>query len=109
MVYQIVNLPSDEINHLRDLSSHQIVLELHRKFPPWAKRIEIGSAELVSQDTGGEERQGEQFFTSVGLRKPTAFFRRRMEKIIRCDGYFDSLCISSTQLDISKGVIDMLK
>ncbi|KAF8805971.1 hypothetical protein BYT27DRAFT_7191712 [Phlegmacium glaucopus] len=44
-----------------DLSlSHQILLELHRKLAPWgrAQHIEIGSAELVSQDTGGEERKG---------------------------------------------------
>ncbi|KAF8800542.1 hypothetical protein BYT27DRAFT_7200176 [Phlegmacium glaucopus] len=39
--------------------SHQIVLKLHRKLALWrkAQHIEIGSAELVSQDTGREERK----------------------------------------------------
>jgi len=62
----------DLIVHLRDLTpsgSHQVVLKLHRKSVLGkVQHIEIGSAELVSQDTG-EEIKGEHFFTSVGLRK----------------------------------------
>jgi len=58
------------IIHLRDLSSpHQIFFELHRKLALWGRvqHIEIGTAELASQDTEGEEKKGDHFFTSVGL------------------------------------------
>jgi len=106
----------DVIGHLRDLfpsSSHQVVLKLHRKSVLGkVQHIEIGSAELVSQDTGGEEIKGEHFFTfgwtSKGL-MPTPLCRCRMEKIIRCGGYYHSFYISSTQLDIRNGVTSMLK
>jgi len=57
----------DVIVYLRDLSpssSRQVVLKLHRKSVLGkVQHIEIGSAELVSQDTGGEQIKGEHFFT----------------------------------------------
>ena len=69
----------DVIVHLRDLSpssSHQVVLKLHRKSVLGkVQHIEIGSAELVSQDTGGEEIKGEPFFTFGWTSKsPDALF-----------------------------------